>query len=743
MKRLHFRKYIALLLILVMTAAVVPSVQAYGTEDSLLIVTHANVVASYEGAAIIYTSVKDDTITSYGTFEWWTVVVFEWDKEDGVYKVTSVDNTMGRAKSGTEIPENGFIYAVNIGNNYPELYKKDPDKYASYKNSPNYINESATLSFELAGALQVGDTAYCYGGDFLNGSMSDNGKLWYSAGYESETYIKIGDPEITTDVPFDPVEAAKKKVGYVLGINKINAAVAEGQATVFTPKWGETIREDNIYSDFSWFRVAVFDWSDSEGAYVVTSVSTDVASNIPKDALIPKNGFVLTACIGNDYSVSGGVNYINKVATGTYNALENVEVGDHAYLVGIDIDNGTAEMNDELYYSDEFETKAKIYLNVPPETGNSYRPDTSLERLDSPFISGVSTIHAVGDITVSWEEIESASVYYVSLQDISACSDGEYVFANEHIDSGDGFVIDESMIEIGRKYRLTVVAAALGYRSSRVTRTEIYVVSETAVDSVFSDRTVVAFGDSITAFTGWVGMLPGFIGTNVINAGVGGNTTIHAIARLKKDIIELNPDVVIVNFGMNDAAMKLSDYTNLVSIDSYEKNMRSIITQIIAAGANVILVTPHPVCTDYGFYSAGGDGLDYSDDSFSEYIDVIRKLAGEYDTGLIDINKYCEDEDLDMICAQGDGIHLSEYGHTKYCEWISNYLLENYKTDSDFDGDTSDESDVSEVSLVFDTSDDNKNTSTAKVWAVITVLMLVCVGVIAYVLISKKRGSDF
>ena len=41
----------------------------------------------------------------------------------------------------------------------------------------------------------------------------------------------------------------------------------------------------------------------------------------------------------------------------------------------------------------------------------------------------------------------------------------------------------------------------------------------------------------------------------IINAGIGGHNTENARARLQKDVLSKNPDVVIIQFGINDAAI--------------------------------------------------------------------------------------------------------------------------------------------------------------------------------------------
>jgi acyl-CoA thioesterase-1 len=69
---------------------------------------------------------------------------------------------------------------------------------------------------------------------------------------------------------------------------------------------------------------------------------------------------------------------------------------------------------------------------------------------------------------------------------------------------------------------------------------------------------VIAFGDSLTAGVGalpsqdYVTQLSNKSGVSIINAGVSGNTTRDALARLNRDVLSKDPSVVLVWLGGND-----------------------------------------------------------------------------------------------------------------------------------------------------------------------------------------------
>lgn len=130
---------------------------------------------------------------------------------------------------------------------------------------------------------------------------------------------------------------------------------------------------------------------------------------------------------------------------------------------------------------------------------------------------------------------------------------------------------------------------------------------------------------------------------------------------------------------MNDQAQIISTGKPIVDIADYESNYRAMIKKCLDAGAQPVLLTGHNVCTDPGYYTPGGYGLDYSTSNLRACYEVIRSLADELSLDLIDLNALCENEQASAICAAGDGIHLSSYGHQKYAEWISEYMLNEFE----------------------------------------------------------------
>lgn len=100
---------------------------------------------------------------------------------------------------------------------------------------------------------------------------------------------------------------------------------------------------------------------------------------------------------------------------------------------------------------------------------------------------------------------------------------------------------------------------------------------------------IIAFGDSLTAGYGagagedYPSRLSSAIGVPVINAGISGDTTDMALARIAPDVLSRDPRIVIVGLGGND-------FLRSVPIATTEANLREIVRKIHETGAIVVLL---------------------------------------------------------------------------------------------------------------------------------------------------------
>ncbi len=118
--------------------------------------------------------------------------------------------------------------------------------------------------------------------------------------------------------------------------------------------------------------------------------------------------------------------------------------------------------------------------------------------------------------------------------------------------------------------------------------------ASTATPTDNDDKTVIMLGDS--RVSEWRPALQ-IDGYRIINAGIGGESTIEIQRRLERDVLRLQPDIVVVQAGINDltaaatrgmrdvAALRAQLIGNLeVILDTLTKNnVRVVLTPIIPA----------------------------------------------------------------------------------------------------------------------------------------------------------------
>jgi lysophospholipase L1-like esterase len=195
--------------------------------------------------------------------------------------------------------------------------------------------------------------------------------------------------------------------------------------------------------------------------------------------------------------------------------------------------------------------------------------------------------------------------------------------------------------------------------------------------------TIVAFGDSITAPRKGVVTYSDLLrealtskNVEVINAGIGGNTTEHAKKRFEKDVLAHSPDIVIIQFGNNDAAVDVWKDPPAtgprVPLEDYVKNLSEMITTLKTRKAKVILVTPLPTrWTEKlrGMY--GKPPYDPSDpDGFNflkkDYVAALKTLGAQNKVPVIDLYsayyRHAGKKGRSMDELFTDGMHPNDQG---------------------------------------------------------------------------------
>jgi acyl-CoA thioesterase-1 len=161
----------------------------------------------------------------------------------------------------------------------------------------------------------------------------------------------------------------------------------------------------------------------------------------------------------------------------------------------------------------------------------------------------------------------------------------------------------------------------------------------------------------------------------VFNASVNGSTTRQALERMPYEIQSQNPDILIVQFGMNDCNYWESDRGNpRVSLKAFEANLEEIILRAFTFGAkNVFLNTNHPTGRDEYL-------LPYTNISYQQsnqlYNEGIRRVAANFDSRVIlcdmetQFRNYAPQRSQLLKLLLPDLLHLSVAGHDLYYQII-------------------------------------------------------------------------
>jgi len=142
--------------------------------------------------------------------------------------------------------------------------------------------------------------------------------------------------------------------------------------------------------------------------------------------------------------------------------------------------------------------------------------------------------------------------------------------------------------------------------------------------------TIVAFGDSITAGFAVRRGYPSFwkerlaekypdARIELINSGASGDTTQDGLARLDWATLSYEPDLVTINFGINDCVLGLG-------LEEFEMNFVEMVLRIRAGPASeILLLSSQPLETPP------------YDKLVLDYYQAIERVAGEMDVGFVDV----------------------------------------------------------------------------------------------------------
>jgi len=164
------------------------------------------------------------------------------------------------------------------------------------------------------------------------------------------------------------------------------------------------------------------------------------------------------------------------------------------------------------------------------------------------------------------------------------------------------------------------------------------------------------------------------INTDVINTGIGGERTDMALSRVAKDVIARQPHIVTVMYGTNDSYVDAGKTESRITVESYEANLRKIVTQLREMGSIVVLMT-EPRWSEEANKNGVGESPNLR---LEKYLDACRKVAREMDAPLVDHYGHWSlsaKRGTNLHSWTTDGCHPNPRGHEELAHRITQTLL--------------------------------------------------------------------
>ena len=117
---------------------------------------------------------------------------------------------------------------------------------------------------------------------------------------------------------------------------------------------------------------------------------------------------------------------------------------------------------------------------------------------------------------------------------------------------------------------------------------EVYKKSENEIETVYEAK--LAYSVKFKEFLNL--LYPDMI-IHIINAGISGDNAENGLNRMDEDILKYHPDLLVVSYGLNDAAS-----FGLNGVGDYAERLKKIFEKGINSGADVLYLTQNYMCNE-------------------------------------------------------------------------------------------------------------------------------------------------
>ncbi|WP_102408014.1 SGNH/GDSL hydrolase family protein [Parabacteroides bouchesdurhonensis] len=174
--------------------------------------------------------------------------------------------------------------------------------------------------------------------------------------------------------------------------------------------------------------------------------------------------------------------------------------------------------------------------------------------------------------------------------------------------------------------------------------------------------------------------------TEVINRGIPGNTSAQLLSRIQKDVIDEQPDLVIILVGTND----LLNTQKIVPIETFHRNIETLADTLLKHQIQVVLVSPPTADVVYLYQRHDSTKFDLPPSQKLELgRDVMKQISKEKNLPFVDLLNFLQclnipQHNTDDIIRNitnsnaADGVHFTKKGNELLAYYIYCHLLACY-----------------------------------------------------------------
>ncbi len=260
----------------------------------------------------------------------------------------------------------------------------------------------------------------------------------------------------------------------------------------------------------------------------------------------------------------------------------------------------------------------------------------------------------------------------------------------------------KSILEPGGQSRTSTEERAPESNNYQGLRFETTMLDSSKISSSFPR--LVCLGDSVTF--GWnivyersypylleEGLREQYPEVMVVNSGIGGQTVIDGLDRLDSDVFYYGPQIVVVNFGLNDGFIIIEDdlqdqnggeggniesddslidedtFLNNIGLDIFTSTYKQLIGKLSEMGLEVLVMGTNPVMTELWWENK--DIALKQEESYRLYNQAAMHIAEDHGFIFIDLREaFMAGDQLDAL-LQPDGVHPGEAGFALISEILS------------------------------------------------------------------------